>query len=81
MLVGTHNRTADEDLFKVGVVRKLGEYRMPYACHRPTCKAFVTLFQGPKSGGRSRHGLPVRAIHSTGLDKQPIVPCGSGQGQ
>src|SRR3984893_2178669 len=24
-----------------------------------------TVFQGPNSGGRSRHGLPVRAIHNT----------------
>src|SRR5580704_1220127 len=24
-----------------------------------------TLFHGPNSGGRSRHGLPVRAIHNT----------------
>src|SRR5258705_8759345 len=38
-------------------------------CH--TCardhlaKRLYTLFQAPKSGGRSRHGLPVRAIHST----------------
>jgi hypothetical protein len=24
-----------------------------------------TVFQGPNSAGRSRHGLPVRAIHNT----------------
>jgi hypothetical protein len=30
MLVGTHNRTVDENLLKVGVTRQLGEYRMPY---------------------------------------------------
>src|SRR5258708_2011153 len=28
-------------------------------------KRWYTLFHGPKSGGKSRHGLPVRAIHST----------------
>jgi hypothetical protein len=41
MLVGTHNRTVDEDLLKVGVARKLGEYRMPYHRPRPPAKALV----------------------------------------
>ena len=28
-------------------------------------KRVYTLFQWPRAGGRSRHGLPVRTIHST----------------
>ncbi|CAE6869723.1 hypothetical protein R75465_08199 [Paraburkholderia aspalathi] len=39
------------------------------ACHISArdhlAKRRYTLFHGPKSGGKSRHGLPVRAIHST----------------
>src|SRR4029077_3860742 len=31
-----------------------------------------TVFQGPNSGGRSRHGLPVRAIHSTASTKRRL---------
>jgi hypothetical protein len=31
-----------------------------------------TVFQGPNCGGRSRHGLPVRAIHKT-FDKPPVI--------
>jgi hypothetical protein len=39
------------------------------ACHISArdhlAKRWYTLFHGPKSGGRSRHGLPVRETHST----------------
>src|SRR6266496_2716490 len=31
-----------------------------------------TVFQGPNSGGRSRHGLPVRAIHNTASTKRRL---------
>src|SRR5713101_1884902 len=31
-----------------------------------------TLFQGPNNGGRSRHGLPVRAIHNTASTKRRL---------
>ncbi|KES12308.1 hypothetical protein SASC598O02_000890, partial [Snodgrassella alvi SCGC AB-598-O02] len=31
----------------------------------PLAKRLYTLFQRPKSGGKSLHGLPVRAIHKT----------------
>jgi hypothetical protein len=31
-----------------------------------------TVFQFPKQGGRSRHGLPVRAIHSTASTKRRL---------
>jgi len=38
-------------------------------CHTPArdqrANRWYTLFQFPNCGGRSRHGLPVRAIHST----------------
>src|ERR1700692_3115398 len=50
MLVGTHNRTVDEDLLKVGVARKLGEYRMPYLRPRPPCKALVHAIPRSKIG-------------------------------
>src|SRR4249919_1754064 len=31
-----------------------------------------TVFHGPNSGGRSRHGLPVRAIHNTASTKRRL---------
>src|SRR5216684_284151 len=31
-----------------------------------------TVFQAPNSGGRSRHGLPVRAIHNTASTKRRL---------
>src|SRR5713101_9364416 len=31
-----------------------------------------TVFQGPNSAGRSRHGLPVRAIHNTASTKRRL---------
>src|SRR5216683_21757 len=31
-----------------------------------------TVFQGPNSGGRSRHGLPVRAIHNNASTKRRL---------
>src|ERR1043165_9688828 len=33
-----------------------------------------TLFQLPKQAGRSRHGLPVRTIHSTASTKRRLSP-------
>ncbi|CAE6872477.1 hypothetical protein R69746_08531 [Paraburkholderia aspalathi] len=50
MLVGTHNRTVDENLLKVGVTRQLGEYRMPYLCPRPPGKASVHAIPRSKIG-------------------------------
>ncbi|QIE29642.1 hypothetical protein SBC2_77180 (plasmid) [Caballeronia sp. SBC2] len=39
------------------------------SCHMPLrdhrAKRMYTLFQRPNSAGKSRHGAPVRAIHST----------------
>jgi hypothetical protein len=50
MLVGTHNRTVNEDFLKVGVARKLGEYRMPYFRSRPPGKALVHTIPRSKIG-------------------------------
>jgi len=35
-------------------------------------KRLKTLFHGPNSGGRSRHGTPVRAIHNTASTKSRL---------
>src|SRR5471030_3003091 len=37
-------------------------------------KRWYTLFHGPKSGGKSRHALPVRAIHSTASTNSRLSP-------
>ena len=65
MLVGTHNGAVEEDFLEVGVARKLSKYRVPHLRPRPSGKAYVHTVQAPNSGGKSRHGLPVRAIHCT----------------
>ncbi|MGF6605059.1 hypothetical protein P3T23_009820 [Paraburkholderia sp. GAS448] len=48
------------------------------ACHISArdhlAKRWYTLFHGPKSGGKSRHGLPVRAIHSTASTNSRLSP-------
>jgi hypothetical protein len=50
MLVGTHNRTVNEDFLKVGVARKLGKYRMvrhvllPAACRASSSKGQQSSF-------------------------------------
>lgn len=45
-------------------------------CHTPLsdqrAKRWYTLFQGPNSSGISRHGLPVRATHSTDSTKSRL---------
>ncbi len=51
-------------------------------------KRLNTLFHGPNPGGRSRHGAPVRAIHSTASTnnrlsapvrpRSPALPCSKG---
>jgi hypothetical protein len=74
MLVGTHNRTVNEDFLKVGVARKLGEYRSHICARDHLAKRWYTLFHAPKSGGKSRHGLPVRAIHSTASTNSRLSP-------
>lgn len=76
MLVSTHNCTVDEDLFKVRVARKLGEYRMPYACHRPPCKAFVHAIPRSKIRRQITPWAASTRHPQHGLDKQSIVPCG-----
>lgn len=37
-------------------------------------KRWYTLFHSPNSGGKSRHGLPVRAIHSTASTNSRLSP-------
>ena len=37
-------------------------------------KRWYTLFHGPKSGGKLRQGLPVRAIHSTASTNSRLSP-------
>jgi hypothetical protein len=36
-------------------------------------KRLNTVFHFPNSGGKSRHGLPVRAIHNTASRKQATI--------
>ena len=76
MLVGTHNRTVNEDVR--GRTSSLppstfsrsasSASSASTACHISRdhlAKRWHALFPGPKSGGKSRHRLPVRTIHST----------------
>ncbi len=73
MLVGTHNRAVDEDLFKIRIQGQLGEDTMPHATARPAGKALIDTI--PEAERRRqitpRTACPGNPQHR--FDKQPII--------
>jgi hypothetical protein len=75
VLVGADDGGIDDDVRKVGIVGHGRRSHTPIADQRS--KRRHVLFQFPSSAGRSRHGAPVRAIHSTASTKAIVAPGGA----
>ena len=63
------DRAVDAVPLIVGVLTKCFEQMLPDPLACPRSNRLNTVFQGPKSLGRSRHGAPVRLHHRTASKK------------
>lgn len=68
----------DHGVFHVGIVGHTSNSRFQISAFAQSRKRVRTLFQWPNEGGRSRQGLPVRAIHSTASTNSRLL-CRCGQ--
>jgi hypothetical protein len=65
MLVGAYDGGVEKHFLEIGIFGERREHALPDPLSDQRPKRWYTLFQEPNSRGRSRHGAPVRAIHST----------------
>jgi hypothetical protein len=75
MLMGTNDGGIDDQVFEVRIVGHRFENPPPDALMAPAAEPAKTLFQSPKTSGKSRHGEPVRTIQSA-FNEHPIVAAG-----
>ena len=65
MLVGSDDSAVNHERLQILVCAKHFHDAKPSAAFAPTVKRVYVLCQLPSSGGKSRQGEPVRAIHRT----------------
>src|SRR5438270_333582 len=83
MLVGANDGGVDDQVLEVGIIRHCLEDAPPDALAAPPAEASEDAVPPPKTSGRSRHGEPVRTIHSTPSTNirlsRPVEPLWSGR--
>jgi hypothetical protein len=74
---GPHHRAIKENFFKIHLFCEFFKYLCPDPALLPTRKSRVDTVPLPSSSGRSRQGVPVRAIHKAASTNsrlsQPVV--------